>query len=462
MKRSMSGTSIIVAVLLAGLFGAGELRSISMTRHLRIKPEKSVANWAQWRGPDSQGISTETGLPTVWSPTQNVKWKAAIPGRGHSSPIVWGNRIFLTTSLEGEIIPDAKAATHKLGGEDYVHPDSVGANRRHALQVLCLDRRSGKMLWRRTAYEGRVYDDRHRKASYADGTPATDGRFVYAWFGSEGLYCYDFNGNLIWKKSLGRIATQGMGNGTSPTLYENSVILQCDEDNGERSFIAALDKRSGRELWRTPRPVEVSWTTPVIARTPARTELVASGNQLIVSYDPATGKELWRHQGTQSWTVPTPLVGHGIVIVSAAHPVKRAIAIRLGGSGDLTGTANIVWQRDKGTGYTPSSILYGDYVYLLTDRGLLTCLDVKTGEVKYEGARVPKPASFSASPVAFEDKILLTSEDGDTFVLKAGPQHEVLGTNSIDEPIYASPAIAGGAIFIRTTSHLYCITGDGK
>ncbi|MGH9856094.1 MAG: PQQ-binding-like beta-propeller repeat protein, partial [Blastocatellia bacterium] len=163
-----------------------------------------------------------------------------------------------------------------------------------------------------------------------------------------------------------------------------------------------------------------------------------------------------------SWTVPTPLVGHGIVVVSALHPVKRALAIRLGGSGDLTGTPNIVWQRDKGTGYTPSSILYGDYVYLLSDKGLLTCLDVKTGEVKYEGARVPKPATFSASPVAFEDKILLMSEDGDTYVLKAGPKHEVLGTNSLDEPIYASPAIAGGAIFIRGTNHLYCITNGGE
>jgi outer membrane protein assembly factor BamB len=462
-RKAMNRTLIILAVLLAGAFGAAESLPTAMTKPLKAKPVKSVANWAQWRGPDSQGISPETGLPTVWSDTQNVKWKTAIPGRGHSSPIVWGDRVFLTTSLEGGITPDAKAVKHKLGGEYYVHPDSVGADRQHTLQVLCLDRRSGKLLWRQTAYEGRVYDDRHRKATYADGTPATDGRFVYAWFGSEGLYCYDFNGKLVWKKSLGNIATQGMGNGTSPVLYKNMVILQCDEDNGEKSFIAALDKRSGKELWRTQRQVEVSWTTPVIARTPARTELVASGNQFIVSYDPATGKELWRCQGTQSWTVPTPLVGHGIVVVSATHPVKRALAIRLGGSGDLTGAPNIVWQRDKGTGYTPSSILYGDYVYLLTDRGLLTCLDVKTGEVKYEGARVPKPATFSASPVAFEDKILLTSEDGDTFVLKAGPKHEVLGTNSLDEPIYASPAIAGGNIFIRTASRLYCITnGDSK
>jgi beta-lactamase superfamily II metal-dependent hydrolase/outer membrane protein assembly factor BamB len=285
----------------------------------------------------------------------------------------------------------------------------------------------------------------------------TDGRHVYAWFGSEGLYCYDFSGKLAWKKSLGAIATQGMGNGTSPVLYENLVILQCDEDNGEKSFIVALDKRNGKEIWRAPRQVEVSWTTPVIARAPGRVELVASGSQYIAAYDPATGKELWRCKGTEGWTVSTPLVGHGIVIASAAHPVKRAVAIRLGGSGDVTDTPQVVWQRDKGTGYTPSSILYGDYAYLMTDRGILTCVDVRTGEVKYEGGRVPKPATFSASPVAYEDNILLSSEDGDVFVLKAGPKHEVLRTNSLDEPIYASPAIANGAIFIRTVKHLYCI-----
>jgi outer membrane protein assembly factor BamB len=426
------------------------------------KPAKNAANWAQWRGPDGQGVSTEKGLPTEWSATKNVKWKTPLAGRGHSSPIIWGDRIFLTTAIEGEIIADAKPPKHRLGSGEFVHPDSVAGNRQHTLKVVCLDRRNGKLLWERTAYSGRVYDDRHRTATYADGTPATDGRYVYAWFGAEGLYCYDLNGKLIWQKSLGNIATQGMGNGTSPVLYENLVILQCDEDNGEKSFIAALDKRNGKEVWRTARPVQVSWSTPVIARAPTRVELVASGNEYVIAYDLAMGKELWRCKGTQSWTVSTPLVGHGIVVVSAAHPVKRAVAIKLGGSGDVTDTPQVVWQRDKGTGYTPSSILYGDYVYLMTDRGILTCVDVRTGEVKYEGGRVPKPASFSASPVAYEDKLLLSSEDGDTFLLKAGPQHEVLRTNTFDEPIYASPAIAQGNIFIRTTKHLYCIANEEK
>ena len=413
-------------------------------------------NWAQWRGPDSQGISTEKGLPTEWSATKNVKWKTPIPGRGHSSPIIWGDRIFLTASFQGDIIPEAKPPKHLLNGEEYKQPAWADGNRHYTLKVFCLDRKTGKMLWERTAYAGGILDYRHQNSTYADGTPTTDGRYVYAWFGTEGLYCYDFNGKLIWKKSFGTISTHGIGNGTSPVLYENLLILQCDEENGEKSFITALDKKDGKEVWRTPRQVQVSWSTPVIARTPSRVELIANGNEYVASYDPATGKELWRCKGTGAWTVPTPVVGQGMVIASGGGQVKRALAIRLGGSGDVAST-HLAWQRDKGTAYTASSILYGDYFYLLSDAGLLTCMDPKTGEVKYEGARPPKPGRFFASPVAFEDKILLTSEDGDTFVIKAGTQHEVLRTNSLDEPVFASPAIANGNIFIRGAKHLYCI-----
>lgn len=464
----MKRLAIVLGVSLAVASGLGPDLSFGLSGGPMAKGSakgsaKGDPTWAQWRGPDSQGISDETGLPTEWSPTKNIKWKTPLAGRGHSSPIVWGDRIFLTTAIEGDVIPDAKPPKHILGGGEYVHPDSTAGNRHHTLKVLCLDRSSGRLLWERTAYAGRVYDDRHRTATYADATPATDGRYVYAWFGSEGLYCYDFNGKLVWKKSLGKIPTQGMGNGTSPILYENLVILQCDEDNGERSFITALDKKTGREVWRTPRQVQVSWSTPVIARAPSRMELVASGAEYLAGYDPMTGKELWRCKGTEGWTVATPLAGHGIAIFSAAHPVKRAIAVRLGGSGDITGTSWIAWQRDKGTGYTPSSILYGDYAYLLTDGGILTCIDVKTGEVIYEGARPPRPGRFYASPVAFEGKILLVNETGDAFILQAGPKHAVLQTNSLDEPIYASPAIAGGQIFIRGTKNLYCIgAGGGK
>ncbi|HET7286613.1 MAG TPA: PQQ-binding-like beta-propeller repeat protein, partial [Pyrinomonadaceae bacterium] len=398
----------------------------------------SAGNWPQWRGPDGTGISNEKNLPSEWSPTKNIKWKTPIEGRSHSSPIVWGNRVFLTTSIEGEVVPGAKAVTHFEKDKEYLHPDSVGADRKHTFKVLCIDRDTGKILWQSTAWEGTPYDNRHRKSSYAASTPTTDGKLVYAFFGTEGLYAYDFKGNLAWKAQLGNLGTVGMGTGTSPILFDNLVIVQCDEENGAASFIVAVDKKTGKEVWKTPRKVQVSWSTPLLVRTATRAELITSGTEFLISYDPATGKEFWRHKGVESNAIPSPVANNEMAYLVAGSPAKIAYAIKLGQNGDLTGTPNVPWKYEKGTAYVPSPILYGDYLYLTTDRGILTCIDAKTGEVKYEGGRIPIPATFTASPVAFENKILMTSEDGDTFIVKAGPKHEILGTNSVGEPVYAS------------------------
>ena len=418
----------------------------------------SAGNWPQWRGPDGSGISNEKNLPAEWSPTKNIKWKTSIEGRAHSSPIVWGKQVFLTTAVEGPVVPGAKAVKHVLEGDkEFLHPDSVGADRKHTFKVISLDRDTGKILWQANAWEGTPYDNRHRKSSYAASTPATDGKLVYAFFGTEGLYAYDFKGKLAWKAQLGNLGTVGMGTGTSPILFDNLVIVQCDEENGGASFIVAVDKKTGKEAWRTPRKVQVSWSTPLLVRTSTRPELITSGTESVISYDPATGKELWRHKGVESNAIPSPVANNEMVYLVAGFPAKIALAIRLGQTGDLTGTPNVPWKYAKGTAYVPSPILYGDYLYLTTDRGILTCIDARTGEVKYEGGRIPIPATFTASPVAFEGKILMTSEDGDTFIVKSGPKHEILGTNSIGEPVYASPAIADGRIFIRGEKNLYCI-----
>lgn len=425
----------------------------------KTKPESS--NWAQWRGPDSQGISNEKNLPTEWSETKNVLWRTTIPGRGFSSPIIWEKKVFLTTAIEGGPAPaDHKPPKHMFRDKEFTHPDWTGSDKLHTFKVFCLDRDTGTVLWERTSYDGPVYDYRHRRGTYAAPTPVTDGKNVYAYFGSEGVYCYDFSGKLIWKKNLGGIATMGMGVGTSPVLYENLVILLCDQEfDGTYSFMTALDKRTGKEVWRVRRPVQSSWATPVIARTPGRVEMVVSGNEFLMSYDPATGRELWRAAGLKSHAIATPVVGHGLVILSSGFPSKTIVAIRLGGSGNLDGTDKIVWRYNKGTSYVPSPILYGDYVYLMSDAGILTCLDAKTGEVIYEGGRVPIATKFyGASPVAFDGKILLTSDDGDTFVIKAGPKHEVLGTNSIGEPSRTSIAIADGKLFLRGEKTLFCIS----
>jgi outer membrane protein assembly factor BamB len=416
-----------------------------------------AANWPQWRGPGGQGISDEQQIPLDWSSTRNLAWKTPVAGQGHSQPIVWDNRVFLTSDIEGPPALGHKAPEHRIEGEIFKHPDSVGSDRQHRLNLLAFDLATGKQLWERTAYDGTVFDDRHKRSSYAAATPVTDGTRVYAYFGPEGVYAYDFDGNLVWKASVGQFPLLGMGTGTSPVLYKNLLIIQRDENAGDNSFIAALDTATGKEVWRTRRTVEASWSTPVLVDVDGRTELVTNGNQLIVAYDPATGRELWRAKGVESNAIHTPLAGRGLVIATAGFPAKRVIAIRPGGLGDVSGTDRIAWQYDKGTAYVVSPILYGDYVYLVSDKGVLTCLDAKTGEVKYEGGRVPVPASFMASPVAVKDRLLLTSIDGDTFVIRAGPTHEVIGTNAIGEPVYASLAVSQGRILVRGASHLFCI-----
>jgi outer membrane protein assembly factor BamB len=418
------------------------------------------SNWPQWRGPDGLGVSAEKNLPSEWGPTKNIKWKTAIRGRGHSSPIIWGDRIFLTSSIEGPIIEGHQPAKHIRAGQDFKHPDAVGGEFQYTLKVVCLDRESGKILWERIAYEGPVYDTRHRKNNYASSTPATDGERVYAFFEAEGLYCFDFNGKQLWRTSLGKIAKMGLGHGMSPVLYDNLIILQCDQEDGgpsAGSFIAAVDKRTGKEVWRDTRTHRKTWATPLLVRSGNRTELIASGAETIISYEPATGKEIWRSEGVRGHAIPSAVAGDGLVFLSAGYPTKRTWAIKLGGSGDLTGSPQIAWRYDKGTAYVASPILYQGHLYLTNDQGVLTCFDAKTGEVKYEGGRMPVPSTFTASPVAYEGKLLMTSEDGDSFIVKAGPQHEILGTNSLGEPVFASPAISSGRIFIRGEKHLFCI-----
>lgn len=416
-------------------------------------------HWAQWRGPDGLGISPERGFVREWSPTTNILWKTPIPGRGLSSPIVWGNHVFITTSVKGKLVPGRKGQVH-LGFDylpGYVHPDAVDIEYEHALSVMAIDARSGKVLWERTPYDGVMFDDRHRKNTFASPTVVTDGRLVYASFESLGVYAYDFDGRLQWQTSLGPIIKAGLGPGTSPILHENLLILQCDQEMGDGSFMVALDRRTGKEVWRTPRTTRRSWATPLLVQVGDHMELVASGGEMVIGYDPTTGQERWRANGTESHPIPSPVAARGLVVLAAGSSAKRAMAIRLGGTGDLKNSPAIVWRHNKGTAYVPSPIIVGPYVYLMSDTGIVTCLELETGKLVYEGGRVPVPATFTASPVAFDDLILLTSEDGDTFVLKAGPTHEIVRTNSVDEPVYASPALANGVIYIRGQQHLFAI-----
>src|SRR5688572_6657703 len=423
---------------------------------LELSAAPTKGSWPQWCG-DGLGVSGDSQVLLDWSPTNGVLWRTPLPGRGHSSPAILDGRIYLTTDVEGESIPGVKPVKHILNNEDFKHPEAFGADLKHELRVLCLDAKTGKLLWNQLAYSGPAFDDRHRKGSYAAPTIAAEADRVFAYFGSEGLYCFDPKGTLIWSNSVGGLATLGMGTGASPVLGAKTVIVQCDQDNGESSFIAGFDKKTGKQLWKAARNVSVSWATPIVVTAGRREQIIASGAEKIVAYDTATGEEIWSHEGLENNAVPSPVANDKTAYLVSGYLKKRVLAIALGAKGDLTGTTNLLWKYDKGSGYVPSPLLLNDELYLMTDSGLLSCLDAKTGAVRYDSERLPAPAKFSASPVAVDGHLLLTSEGGDTFVLRAGTKYEFVRKNPIGEKVYSSLAVVDGQIFIRGETNLFCI-----
>jgi len=392
--------------------------------------------------------------------TKNVRWKSAVPGLAHSSPVVWENRIFVTTAMSSDV------------KEDYWEKGFPRSNRVPdaadiSWKVLCFDRDTGKQLWERTAIRQKPVNARHTKNSYASQTPATDGTHIFAFFGDQGMYCYDFQGNLVWTQNLGTFPmANGWGMGSSPVLYKNLVIQTCDREAGG-SFIIALDKKTGKPVWRTERDEASSWSTPYVYLEGTRHELVVNATRAIRSYDPASGKLLWECRGpATSITTPTPTYAHGLIFVSSgfiAEPVRPVTAFRPGATGDITlrdGVTTsdaIAWRQMTAAPYIPSPIAYGDYFYVLFDQGFLACYEAKTGKEVYGKKRIEVGANFSASPVAMEGKLYLMSEDGDVYVIKAGPVFEILAKNSMGEAIMASPAISGGMMFVRGLKHLFCI-----
>ncbi len=427
-----------------------------MRRLFVVFPLLAVCGFSEWwgfRGPGGNGVSEQKAFPVEWSETKNVAWKTEIPGKGHSSPIVVGKRIFLTTSIEGESIPGKKAVKHLFGGALFVHPQTVSEDKQVALHAICVDGESGKILWNHKVYEGDVYDGRHQFNTFASPTPISDGRSVFFYFESQGLYAFALDGKALWKLSIGGVAKLGLAAGTSPVLAAGVIILQADEDNGEKSFLYGVSPKNGEIVWKTKRDVSVTYNTPVVVKNGKDDIVVTAATEHVIAYDPKTGKELWRGPGIGGYAAASPVSGLGLVFPNSYHPVKKLMAMRV----DPHAAQRVAWQYEKGTAYVPSPIVYGPNLYLMGDNGMLTCLDALTGKVIYEGKRLPKPGRFTASPVAFDGKLLLTSQDGDTYIVRAGAEHEVLGTNSIGEPVYASLALDGESIYIRGAQHLYRI-----
>jgi outer membrane protein assembly factor BamB len=448
-RRGMMGTLVIVAAVAA----RGQVSGGS----------PSSAEWPQFRGPASAGIADGANLPDTWSPGgSGLLWKTRIPGLAHSSPVVWGGQIFVTTAISS--LP---SATFKPGlyGEGTASEDRTV----HRWDVLSLDKRTGKTLWQRTAYEGVPREKRHIKATYANATPATDGRHVVAFFGSQGLYAYDMQGTLKWKRDLGRLDVGAYdapdyewGTASSPILYKDLVIVQCDQQKD--SFLVALRLVDGSEAWRTPREELPSWATPNVYTGGAQDELVTNAPKFIRGYDPLTGKELWRLGRSSNITAPTPVFDRDLIVVmSGRRPNAPIFVVKAGARGDITlpeGAKTggpVLWTRENAGSYMPTPLVYRDHLYVIKNQGILTCYDVRTGDLKYE-QRLPEVGSgFSASPVAADGKLYLPGEDGDVFVIRAGPRFELVARNAMGQPLMASPAISDGVLFLRGERDLFAV-----
>ena len=418
-------------------------------------------NWPQFRGPSATGVVEGAARPVKWdaSTSLNVRWKTAIPGLAHSSPIVWGNKVFVTTA-----VTSGKDET-RFGLFGDVAP--VKDDPKHTWKVYALDKATGKILWERVAFEGLPKVKRHPKSTHADSTPVTDGKYLIVNFGSMGLYAYDLNGKLLWNKDLGVLDAGWFYDpdyqweyGSSPIIYKSMVIVQADVQKD--SYIAAYDIKTGKELWKTPREELPSWGSPTVYEGKQRAELITSGPKRIRSYDPATGKELWWLGPMSEITTPTPIVAHDLIFVTSGYaPIQPIYAIRPGGSGDLTlkdgkeSSDFIAWSKQRGGPYMPTPIVYGEPLYTCSNNGVLTAYNAKTGERVYQERIGGTGGAFTASPVASDGKIYLSSEDGDVFVVKAGPKYELLAKNPVGEVMMATPAISDGLLIVRTVSNLF-------
>lgn len=420
----------------------------------------SADNWPQFRGPGSLGTAENQQLPLHWSASENIAWRTTVAGRGWSSPVVWGDRVFLTSVVNDADTEAAKPGLY-FGGERPEPPES-----KHLWKVICFDLKSGQQLWEQTAHEGTPQTGRHIKNSYASETPATDGERIYAYFGNQGVYCYTLDGKPVWGKALPSHKTRNeWGTAASPIVYDGRLFLV--NDNDDESYIVALDAKTGDELWRQPRDEKTNWATPFIWKTPDRVELVTAGTNKVRSYD-LDGKLLWELGGMSSIAIPTPFAHDGLLYLASGYIMdkqKPVFAIKPGATGDITPKEGetsgeyIAWFQQAAGPYNPSPVLYKDKLYVLLDRGMLACYDAKTGEVEYEKQRIPGGRAFTASPWAYRDKIFCLNEFGTTFVIQAGPKFELLYTNELGEDVMcmASPAIVGDRLLIRTDKELLCI-----
>lgn len=447
------------------------------------------ASWPQWRGPAASGSADTAKPPLEWSPEKNMAWKVAIPGKGSSTPIIWGDKIILTTAIDtGEEPKDGEKAAIDGGGratieqvvafQDEERPrrrfnqDGPGGFRRggrggfgggrapttvQQFMVMAINRNTGEVLWKTQVHEQVPIAGHHNDGNYAAGSPVTDGENIYAWFGSYGIYCLDMDGKIKWGKDIVDMQTRGsFGEGSSPALYGDKLVVVCDHEGD--SFIVAFDKNDGRELWRKARGERTSWFTPIIVEVNGKPQVITTGADSTIAYDLAGGEQVWTGPGLTTNPIPSPIVKDGVAYLTSGFRGAALIAVDLAkAKGDISKDNGILWEYNTDTPYVPSPVLYDGNLYFgKGNSAILTCLDAKTGKQHYM-ERIEGLRDMYASPVAAAGRIYTTGRDGSTVVIKAGEKMEVLATNSVGEATDASPAIVGDTIYIRGNEHLFCI-----
>ncbi len=421
-------------------------------------------SWPSFRGPNASGIADGQHLPDSWDVKTgtHVLWRTPIPGLAHSSPIAWGDRIFLTSAISSR-----GKATFKPGL--YGDGDASDDRSTHKWVLYAIDKRTGTIAWERVAFEGAPRNKRHIKSTYASGSPATDGRIVVAWFGSQGVFAYDVNGNHIWTVDLGRvdmgaydIPSYEWGPASSPIIWSGMVILQVDTQAD--SFLLALDAETGKTVWKTDRQELPSWGTPTVVSTPAGDELVTNASNYIRGYDPRTGKELWKLGGSSKITAPTPFGADGLIVIASGRGPERPIfVVRSGARGDLTLAKNqsssdtVAWSKTGRGSYMPTPLAYRGILYVLNNNGVFDAYELETGTEVYRQRLEPIGSGFSASPVAADGRLYLTSEDGDIIIVSAGGEFKRLGACSMGELVMATPALSDGVMYVRGVSNLFAI-----
>lgn len=417
------------------------------------------ANWPAWRGPTGNGIALSGNPPIEFSETQNVKWIYDFPGQGASTPIIWGDRLFLLTAIETEREapkrPEPTAKPVRRRGPAIEPP-----SRYYRFDVLCIDRTNGELLWQKTAREEPPHEGHHADHGYASYSPVTDGERLYINYGSHGVYCLDFEGNKIWERDLGRMQTRlQFGEGTSPALHGDTLVVNFDHQGD--SFVVALDKNTGETKWRQDRNESTSWSTPLIVEVDGKAQAVVSGTRLTRSYDLETGEILWQCGGQTINAIPSPVSGSGMVYITSGYLGSALQAIELGRTGDLTGTDAIRWSVDKATPYVPSPLLYEGKIYVLKgNTAILSCYNAEDGTPYYKTQRLNKLSGVYASPLGVAGRVYIAGRSGNVTVLDNSDELNVLAINTLDDRFDASPVSVGDDLYLRGHEKLYCFGAE--